>query len=214
MGRALEEIARLRPDIVLLDIRMPEVSGIELLARLCEQEHRPAVILTTAHEQFAVRAFDLEAVDYVLKPIVARRCVAALERARRAVELRRAERQRRDVVVPTTASDERLEHLIVRSGTTLTPVNLSSVTNVEAQDDYVLLHAAGRGHLAGIRMREMEQRLPNPPFVRVHRSHIVNLDFVRCITCGSDGRLSVQMMDGQCLPVSRDRARQVRRLIR
>ena len=211
---ACDGISRLRPDIVLLDIRMPEMSGMQVMTRLRSLAPSPAVILTTAHDEYAVRAFDLEAIDYVLKPIVASRCVAALERARRAVELGRAEAALARGGQPERDPSQPLEHILVRNGSTLTPVNLSTVTNIEAQDDYVLLHGSDRGHLAGIRMRELERRLPNPPFVRVHRSHIVNLDHVRRITSGIDGRLSVEMSNGQCLPVSRDRARELRRLVR
>lgn len=212
---ALAEIVRLRPDMVLLDIRMPELSGLDVLACLNRLERPPAVILTTAYDEFAVQAFELEAVDYLLKPITQVRCLAALERARRTIEkgdaqamLARAQRIfEPDPTLP-------LERILVRSGATLIPVSLTAIANVEAQDDYVLLHCGDRRHLAGIRMRELEQRLPNPPFIRVHRSHIVNLDHVSHVASGTDGRLSVTMATGMCIPVSRDRAKELRRLAR
>jgi len=212
---AYDEIGRLRPDIVLLDIRMPALSGLDVLARLRTLDSVPAVILATAHDTFAVRAFELEAIDYVLKPIVAPRCVAALERARRTIEMGRAEAtlmRTQQIFEPDPSLP--LERILVRNGTSLVPVNLAAIMNIEAQDDYVLLHGSDRRHLASIRMRELEQRLPSPPFVRIHRSHIVNLDHVLRITTRADARLCVEMSNGQCIPVSRDRARQVRRLVR
>lgn len=210
---AFNEIVRLRPDMVLLDIGMPELSGLDVLKRLRGLDHIPAVILTTAHDEFAVRAFELEVLDYVLKPIVARRCVAALERAKRMVEMGYAE--------ATLAGAQRavepalpLEWILVRSGITMIPVNLTAIMNIEAQDDYVLLHGKGRDYLASIRMHELEDRLPSPPFMRVHRSHIVNLDHVAHVTSGIEARLSVTMTNGAVIPVSRERARELRRLAR
>jgi two-component system LytT family response regulator len=210
---AFNEIVRLRPDMVLLDIRMPEMSGLDVLRRLRQLDHVPAVILTTAHDQFAVRAFELEVLDYVLKPIVAKRCIAALERARRMIEMGQAEAM--------VAGAQRLfepalplEWILVRSGTTMMPVKLAAVMHIEAQDDYVLLHGMDRDHLASIRMHELESRLSCPPFVRVHRSHIVNLDHVSHVAGEIEGRLKVTMANGSSIPVSRDRARELRRLAR
>lgn len=93
-------------------------------------------------------------------------------------------------------------------------VNLATVMNIEAQDDYVLPHGVGGNHLAGIRMHELERRLPSPPFIRVHRSHIVNLDHMARVEPATEGRLSVIMRDGTTVPVSRDRAKSLRRLSR
>lgn len=210
---AFKEIVRLRPDMVLLDIGMPELSGLDVLKRLRGLDHIPAVILTTAHDEFAVRAFELEVLDYVLKPIVARRCIAALERARRMIEMGYAEAllagaQR--MVEPALP----LEWILVRSGINMIPVNLTAVMNIEAQDDYVLVHGNDRDYLASIRMRELEDRLPSPPFIRVHRSHIVNLDHVAHVTSGIESRLSVTMANGAVIPVSRERAKELRRLAR
>jgi two-component system LytT family response regulator len=210
---AFKEIVRLRPDMVLLDIRMPELSGLDVLKQLRGLDQIPAVILTTAHDEFAVRAFELEVIDYVLKPIVARRCIAALERARRMIEMGQAE--------ATLAGAQRifepalpLEWILVRSGITMMPVRLTAISNIEAQDDYVLLHGADREYLASIRMRELEDRLPSPPFIRVHRSHIVNLDHVAHVASAMEGRLNVTMTNGLVIPVSRDRAKKLRRLVR
>jgi two-component system LytT family response regulator len=210
---AFNEIVRLRPDMILLDIRMPELSGLDVLKRLRNLNHIPAVILTTAHDEFAVRAFELEVLDYVLKPIVARRCVAALERARRMIEMGYTQALlagARRMVEPALP----LEWILVRSGNTMIPVNLTTIINIEAQDDYVLLHGNDRDYLASIRMRELEYRLSSPPFMRVHRSHIVNLDHVAHVTSGMDARLSVTMANGAVIPVSRDRAKELRRLAR
>lgn len=209
----LREVARLRPDALILDIRMPEMSGIEIIGRLQELDPVPAVIFATAYDEYAVRAFEFEAVDYLLKPLTRDRLAIALERVRRSIEgaearttLARAQR-----LLTDPRPGEPIGRLFVRTLSGVIPIRTDEISQIEAQDDYVLLHAGDRRHLASMRMRDLELCLPKPPFVRVHRSHIVNLDCVSHMVAAPDGRLTVEMANGERVPVSRHRSREIRR---
>jgi two-component system LytT family response regulator len=212
---ALEAVARLRPDIVFLDIQMPELSGIDVLERLREREPAPAVIFTTAFDRYAITAFELEAVDYLLKPFGARRFLAALERARAVVQMRgSAEALDRARSVLSARAGTPLDRIFVRDGNAVLPLLLADIERVEAEDDYVTIHTQRKRHLVSLRIRDLEERLPNPPFLRVHRSHIVNLDHVDRLVGLDDARFEVRMKNGAPVPVSRTRSQEIRRLSR
>jgi two-component system LytT family response regulator len=212
---ALEAVARLHPEIVFLDIQMPELSGIDVLERLREREPAPAVIFTTAFDQYAITAFELEAVDYLLKPFGARRFLAALERARSMVQMRGgAEALDRARSVLSARAGAPLDRIFVRDGNAVLPLLLADIERVEAEDDYVMIHTQRKRHLVSLRIRDLEERLPNPPFLRVHRSHIVNLDHVDRLVGLDDARFEVRMKNGALVPVSRTRSQEIRRLSR
>ena len=213
---AIEEATRLRPDAVFLDIQMPELSGLEVVERLRALRPTPTVVFTTAHDQYAVTAFELEAVDYLLKPFGVRRFLTAIERARHAVESHRApEMLDRAHSLLSDAEPGTLERIFVRSGTAILPLPLSVVERVEAQGDYAMVRAqGGRRYLVGLRIADLEARLPGPPFLRVHRSHLVNLDHVDRMAPIGNSRLEVKMKSGDKVPVSRSRSQEIRRLAR
>lgn len=213
---ALDQISRLQPDVLFLDIQMPELSGIDVVTRLQRMTAPPAVVFTTAHDHYAVSAFELEAVDYLLKPFGARRFVTALERARKVVQARdgAAQLERARTILTTPAASEPANRIVVRDGNAFIPVNIADIERVEAADDYVVIHALGRRHLVAIALSRLQERLPNPPFLRVHRSHIVNFDRVDRLLALDDSRLEVRMKDGAAVPVSRARSQEIRRLAR
>jgi two-component system LytT family response regulator len=212
----VEAVRRLRPDVVFLDIQMPELTGIQVVERLRELDTIPAVVFTTAFDQYAVTAFELEAVDYLLKPFGARRFLAAFERARQVVASRGADAtlDRARVALDATNAPAPLERIFVRDGSAILPLALPPIERVEAQDDYAMIHAHGRRYLVGLRLSALEARLPNPPFLRVHRSHIVNLDHVERMRLLDNGRVEVLMKGGGTVPVSRLRGQELRRLSR
>jgi two-component system, LytTR family, response regulator len=211
---ALDAIARLGPDAVFLDIQMPAMSGIEVVSRLRAMPHRPVVIFTTAHDQYAVAAFELEALDYLLKPFSHQRFMSALERARQTHARDGVDALNRAHTLLTRTGPAVLDRIFVRESNAVVPVPITEVERIEAQDDYVLVHRAQRRHLLSLRISDLEQRLPHPPFIRVHRSHIVNLDYVERIV-GLDGaRFEVVMKNGVLVPVSRARSQEIRRLSR
>jgi len=210
---AVEEIQQLRPDIAFLDIRMSGLSGLEVVERLRALDGVPAVVFTTAFDQYAVTAFELEAVDYLLKPFGQSRFRTAIDRARLTVESRTAAEaiERAHAVLGHRTTSTPLERILVREGSTVIPLAPAEIARIEAQDDYAMVHARGRGFLMGVRMRDLEARLPQPPFLRVHRSHIVNLDHVERMESQDDGRFGVRMKDGTCIQASRTRSQEIRR---
>ena len=210
---ALEAIKRLRPDVVFLDIHMPGTSGLEVVERLRALATPPIVVFTTAYDQYAVAAFELAALDYLLKPFSGDRFMVAIERARqvRGQDAHALDRARDLLAAPSVAP---LDRIFVREANAVLPLSLSEVERIESHDDYVMVHTARRKYLLSLRLGDLENRLPNPPFMRVHRSHIVNLDQVERLV-GLDGaRFEVNLKNGAVVPVSRARSKQIRRLAR
>ena len=215
---AIARIDALRPELVLLDVQLPECTGLEVLERAA---YEPAVVFTTAYDRYAVAAFELEALDYVLKPFGRERLHAALERARRLLPSRVSESAVDGEMEPPAVRERArsalagagpLSRVLVRDRGRLVPVQLREVERLEAEDDYVALHTAGRRYLVELPLGEFEARLDGQRFVRVHRSHIVNLDFVRQLVPFDGARLMVEMHDGTKILASRTRSRDLREL--
>jgi two-component system LytT family response regulator len=206
---AVAAIDELQPDLVFLDIRLPGLSGIEVLSRV---RHKPAVIFTTAHDQFAVTAFELGALDYLLKPFGSERFGRAMERARPLLE-----RQ-----VGTAPSDRAKEvftdgpvpRLFVREGGRIVPVRVASIEWLQACDDYVIAHAGGRRFRLNLTLSDLEQRLDQRVFVRVHRSSVVNLDHVASWAPYDGSRFQITLRSGTAIMASRQRSRVLRDLAR
>jgi two-component system LytT family response regulator len=215
-GRAaLNATLALRPDVIFLDIQMPELDGLQVVEHLAQHGHSPAVIFTTAFDRYAIAAFELDALDYLLKPFGMRRLLTALERARARLERGSTpatlERAREALGRGEALMSERI---FVRDGNAVLPLPLNAIERIEGQDDYSLLHVAGARHLVSLRLGALEGWLPNPPFLRVHRSHIVNLDHVDRLVGLDDARFDVHMAGGAVIRASRARSREIRRLSR
>lgn len=212
-ARAVEMIDSLTPDLVLLDIEMPELSGIQVLDRI---SHEPAVIFTTAFDRYAVSAFELEALDYLLKPFGRERCLAALERARRVLPSQAGASGSSPSLV------ERARHvmnesgpitrLFVRDRDRIVPVPAVDIERLEAADDYVEVHTKARSYLVYLTLNDFERRLDPERFIRVHRAHIVNLDFVKQLVPFDGSRMQVEMRDGTKILASRTRSKELRQL--
>lgn len=203
---SVESINRLRPELVFLDIQMPGMLGTDVLRTVT---HQPFVVFTTAFGQHAVTAFELGALDYLLKPFGATRLAAAMARVRTAIGEPAA-------VSPLDRLGEALgqgpmTRLFVRVGTALTPVAVKSVGWFESDGDYVVAHVGPARHLLHVALNRLEERLDPLVFKRIHRTHLVNLDQVRTFR-RVDGRLVAEMTDGTRLPVSRAKAQELRAL--
>jgi two-component system LytT family response regulator len=200
-------VNRTRPDLLFLDIRMPGHSGLEVLPRL---RHRPIVVFTTAHDEFAVAAFEVRALDYLLKPFGRRRLAETLTRVRESLaataDVSAVERGR-----DALERGRPLKRLFVRTRGRITPIAVDEVTHFEARDDYVAIHAAAGRYLASLRIGDLEHMLDPDRFLRIHRSHIVNLDAVSAIEPHATGRLLVTLEDGTRLFASRARSKRIRR---
>lgn len=202
----LRQLERARPAVLFLDIQMPGLSGLEVLARAT---HKPAVIFTTAYDRYAVAAFELQALDYLLKPFGRGRFLAAIERLREAVE-HGAEEPALERAQEALAPGRYLTRLFVRDRGRILPVRIADIHRLEARDDYVAVHVAGGRHLVHMPMSEFSRRLDPERFLQVHRSHIVNLDHVQALVPYDGSRLQVEMRDGTRIMASRTRSKHLR----
>jgi two-component system LytT family response regulator len=201
-----------KPDLVFLDIEMPELSGLEVLRRI---QHDPAIVFTTAYDKFAVAAFELEAIDYLLKPFGRDRLLAALERVRRAVreDGDSAVGRRAHEALTQMSGSEPLTRIFVRDRGRIVPIAVRDIERLEADDDYVAVYSRGRRYLVYLNLSEFEARLDPSVFLRIHRSHIVNLDCVAALSNYDATRLQVELRDGTKLLASRTRSRELRHLV-
>ena len=205
-GRAaVEAIQRQRPELVFLDVQMPGLLGTDVVREI---EHQPLVVFTTAYSQHAVTAFELGAVDYLLKPFGPARLAAAMERVRSAVGEPTAVGAL-DRLAGALAEGP-ITRLFVRARGSLVPVAVAAVSWFEADGDYVTAHVGDTRHLLHLPLSRLEARLDPDRFVRVHRSHIVNLDHVRAFRNDARGNLKAELADGTRVPVSRSRAQTLR----
>lgn len=188
---ALRLIDALKPDLVLLDMTMPEIDGLSVARKLAQQDTRPAVIFVTAHDHFAVEAFDLDAVDYVLKPV-------ATDRLERAIDRAMARRGESDA-----KASEWLEELWVPHRSELLRIEVSQVSQIDAERDYVRLHVGERTYLLLQTIAGLEKRLDPSEFIRIHRSTILRKDAIRGLRHDGLGVWSVELEDGEALRIGR-----------
>ena len=206
-------IARARPDIMFLDIQMPEVDGFGVLDRV-GADTVPVVIFVTAYDQYAVRAFEVHALDYLLKPFDDKRFAGALARAKERVGARRrGEVDNRIAELLKERDLSRTRFLIpVREKTIV--VEAAQIDWIEASDYYVTLHAGAAAHLLRQTMDEIEKQLDRRQFFRVHRSAIVNVDRVREIHPLFRGDCALVLADGRRIKLSRSRRKEFEALFR
>lgn len=189
---ALRLIDALAPDLVLLDMTMPELDGLSVARALAKRSQRPAIIFVTAHEHFAVEAFDLEAVDYVLKPVTPERLGRAIDRAiaRREVHGNRVE-------------SEWLRELWVPHRSELLRIEVAQVSRINAERDYVRLHVGDRTYLLLQTIAGLEDKLDPAQFIRIHRSTILRRDCIKGLRHDGLGVWSIELDDGETLRIGR-----------
>lgn len=192
-GRAaVKAIAALAPDLLFLDVQMPGMNGFEVLAAV-GTAHAPAVIFVSANDRFAVRAFEAQALDYLLKPLRRERFQAALQRVRRGLPARAPQ-----LVARLTSATDRA---VVRSGNRLLFVAFDELEYIRASANYVRLHMGREICQVRETISTMESRLPRDRFVRIHRSYIVNLAAVRELYHAGGGEYLISLRSGRELPV-------------
>jgi two-component system, LytTR family, response regulator len=195
---AVKIFSERKPDLIFLDVQMPKLTGFDVLELIGTDV---PVIFVTAYDQYAMRAFDVHAVDYLLKPIGHERFEAALERAKGRLDEKMPSAQ--DLAAAARPPQQYLDRLVVRDGTKVTLIPVAKLDYAEAQDDYVALASQGKKHLKQQTIAGLEASLDPKCFVRIHRSYIVNLERVaRIEPYGKDSRLAI-LSDGSRLPVSR-----------
>ena len=197
---AVKAVSELSPDLVFLDVQMPKLSGFEVLELIGRSV---PVIFTTAYDQYALRAFEVHAVDYLLKPFSAERFAEALSRARERLHARES------LPLEALLSDARprqgppLERVLIRDGSQVHVLPVDTIDFVEAQDDYVCFMAEGKAYLKDQTMGALEAALDPARFVRVHRSYLLNIERIaRVELYAKDSRVAI-LRDGRRLPVSR-----------
>jgi two-component system LytT family response regulator len=201
-------IDSLEPDLVFLDVQLPELSGLGVLQ---EVRHQPAVVFTTAHDRYAVAAFEVQAIDYLMKPFGRRRLGQALERVR--TRLLAGGRPRAGTGA-ARESAPRVLRLVRTVRGELIPLRLDAVTRFEAAGDYVEAHVRGEQLLLRMSLGELEDELDGYRFWRVHRSHLVAADAVTSVREHDDERrLVVVLADGTEIVASRAASRRLRELI-
>lgn len=203
---AVKAIAEHDPDLVFLDIQMPRLDGFEVVELAGA---RPHYIFATAYDQFALRAFEVHALDYLLKPFSRERLAEALAQAR----LRAPQPARTGIaaaVKDAQARQQPLERILIRDGARVHVVAAGNVDYIEAQDDYVRIMAGGKGYLKHQRLSELEAQLDGALFVRIHRSFIVNVCVVEGIEPVSKDNHCAVLKGGVRLPISRSGYQKIR----
>jgi two-component system LytT family response regulator len=206
---ALEQINRLRPEVVFMDIQMPEMTGLEVLKRLL---YRPRIIFTTAYDQYAVSAFELNAVDYLLKPFSRERFDEAVDRLQEndsgnedasAGAIDALQQASHRIVTP-------LQRILVKDRGHIFPVNINDIAYLKSDAKYTGIYVGDKTYLVRVGLAELAERLDPQRFVRIHRSVIVNLDFVESMRADDQSQLQLQMLDGSVLVANRDASRMLR----
>jgi two-component system LytT family response regulator len=198
----LKSISNLKPELVFLDIQMPRLTGFELLEVMTE---KPAIIFTTAYDQYAIKAFEMNAIDYLLKPFPKERLGTAVKKAAEKIRRTKDEgsgfSQNLIEKLPVPASP--LNRIVVRKGNAINLITVDQLKYIEAQDDYVMIHHSSGKALKQQSMKYFEENLPAKDFVRVHRAYIVKVTEIKRIEpYGKDNHVAI-LNSGEKLPVSR-----------
>ncbi|MBI3726934.1 MAG: response regulator transcription factor [Burkholderiales bacterium] len=206
---AVDAIGKLNPDLVLLDIQMPQLSGLEVLELT---GRRGGVIFTTAYDQYALKAFDLHAVDYLLKPFSQQRFDEALSKARKLLA-EQIPSSTQSIQTLVTQQSEKLQRLLIRDRGQVHVVPMESIDYVEAQDDYILIHAAGKSYMKTQSLSDLEAQLDASKFVRVHRSFLLQISALQAIEKTSKDSQVAVLKNGAQIPVSRAGNERIRALL-
>ena len=219
---AVNFIRQQSPDLLFLDIQMPGMNGFEALAKI-EYERIPAIIFVTAFDQYALKAFDVHALDYLLKPFTDKRFKESLRQAKTNVELREINRLSQSLLAllndragGETAPVKRksfLTRFMIRAGGRVTFLKTADVDWIAADDYYIKLHVAGKSHLLRLSMNELEEKLDPKTFLRIHRSTIVNLERVKELHQNPNGEYVAVLKDGTELKLSRNRRERLEQLL-
>ena len=217
---AVDFIGKQSPDLLFLDIQMPGLNGFEVLARI-EHEDISAIVFVTAYDQYALKAFEVHALDYLLKPFNDERFEAALRQAKAHVKLRKINRLSKSLraLLDEHAGREPnkpksfLSRFMIRAGGRVVFVNAADVDWIAADDYYIKLHVGGKTHLLRLSMNELEEKLDPKRFVRIHRSTIINFDRVKELHQHPNGEYVVVLKNGTELKLSRSRRERLEELL-
>jgi len=211
---AVKLIKKLAPDVVLLDIQMPGLDGFQVVARIADMENAPSIIFITAYDQYAIKAFDVHAVDYILKPVEEKRLIQAVERARR---VRKGAEPGPDLKALLNAVGVSPKRLAVRQGESLVMVDVNDILYATIESGSVRVVARGiEGAVTFRSLDELGKELGSSQFMRVHKSYLANVSRIHEIMpwFGGTYKLRMEGKDGPVIPLSRAQARELRKLIK
>jgi len=203
--QAVTAITQTSPDLIFLDVQLPEMDGFEV-AQTLQPDRMPAVVFVTAFDQYALRAFECHALDYLLKPFSAQRFKAALTHARQQLAQRQATtigRQLLDILPDMRQREQVVDRLVIKSSGRVYFVRIADIDWCEAAGNYVSLHVGTQTHLIRETMSRLEAQLDARQFVRIHRSTIVNLDRIQELRSSFNGEHVLSLRDGTRLTLSR-----------
>ena len=195
---AIARIEAARPDLVLLDVQMPGIDGFGVVAQV-GADRMPAVVFVTAHDRYAVQAFELSALDYLLKPVTGLRFAQTMSRAKARLDQRAAAGASQQIrqLLETIASPPRyLQRIAVRTGDTTTFVEVAAIDWIAAAENYVELHLGATHHLVHVALTTLEKALDPARFVRVHRRAIVQVDRIRALKAAQHGEYVITLASG------------------
>ncbi|MDN7123713.1 LytR/AlgR family response regulator transcription factor [Pseudidiomarina terrestris] len=232
--QALEKILELKPDLVFLDIQMPGMNGFELLREVkAKGASLPVVVFVTAYDQYAIKAFEVRAIDYLLKPVDHDRLAQTLTRVEKNLAEREREQQQQrmlnlladatgedcEAILRKLADNQDLgnvrypEHIAIKESGEITRVAINSIEWVDAAGDYMCIHAGNETHILRRTMKELEDELNPNRFQRIHRSAIVNLEQIEKLCSRQNGEYHIVLKNGKELKVSRSYKERIKRLI-
>ncbi len=205
----LKAINENKPDLVILDIQMPKLTGFELIELLDEI---PEIIFTTAYDQFAIKAFELNAVDYLMKPFAKSRLRQAIEKVTERFAIKAKQTPGIQKMVEQLHNEQAtLDRIVVKSGSNIHVIPVEDIEQLEAQDDYVMIHTHEGRFMKKETMGFLEQHLPQEQFIRIHRSHIVNINQIQRIEQYGKESYMLMLKNGNQVNVSKSRIKDLKR---
>lgn len=209
----IKAVQELKPDLVFLDIQMPKINGFEMLELL---EDPPAIIFTTAFDQYAIKAFEINAVDYLLKPFSKERFNEAVSRMSVRISLGNVPKQNlSDLHKDIEDTKEYLNRVIVKDKSSIKIVPVEDIKYIQAQDDYVMIYTMNHGsHLKQKTMKYYETHLDPEMFVRIHRSYIINIEVIKNIELLEKDSYEAHLKDGSKLPISKSGYPRIREMLK
>lgn len=205
----VKAVTELKPDLIFLDIQMPKLTGFEMLELLDEQ---PCVIFSTAYDEFAIKAFEMSAADYLLKPYDQARFDKAIQQA--VGKIGDVKTEVNEVLKNVNQNIGKVERVVIKQGTKIIILSIDEINYFEAQDDYVAIHTDdGKRYLKQWTMKFLEEALPAEQFVRVHRSYIVKVDSIDKLEAYSKESYLAKLKSGETTPVSRSGYQKLREVL-
>jgi len=198
---AIKKINERKPDIIFLDIQMPKLNGFEMLELI---DNPPVIIFTTAYDHFAIKAFEVSAVDYLLKPFSEERFDQALKKAIKLLDDKFKQADSiRNIIAEHEKKIETLERVVIKDGGKINIIPVNEIKWIEAQDDYIMIHSDKGKFLKQKTMKYFEDHLDETQFVRIHRSYIINLSYLQHLEQQETDSYKLILKNGQELPVSK-----------